>query len=186
MAKSSSTGCTYYELNLLHRYVVQHRPEYVLELGAGVSTVVLAHAAREVRKTGALCSIISMEESPFYYEELRKLMPATVSDCVELIQSPIEDRNIGGRIARCYSAKPRRSYDFVFIDGPQLPTKSPTYFDGDILDVAEWNSRPFTAYLDGRLGTRLNLIQLFPCAKVSVEKYHKFARFDFPARDARK
>ena len=181
MVKSSSKGCTFHELDVLYRHIVRHRPKYVLELGAGISTVVLAHAAEKVRRTGAPCTIISMEENPSYYKELKNLFTTGVSNCVELIQSPTEDRKIGGRIARCYVTKPRHAYDFVFIDGPQVP-KDANYFDGDILDVVEWNSKAFTAYLDGRLETQENLIRLFPFAQVSFDKHHKLTRFDFPSR----
>ena len=63
MARSSSKGCTFHELNVLFRHIVRHQPKYVLELGAGISTVVLAHAAKKVRRSGAPCTVISMEEN---------------------------------------------------------------------------------------------------------------------------
>jgi len=183
-SRSHSVGCSYHDLSVLYRHVVRHRPAYVLELGAGVSTLVLAHAAREVRDRGFPCTIVSMEEHPFYYEQLKSLFPVGVADCVEVILSPVKDRQINGRTARCYDAKPQYAYDLVFIDGPQVP-KDDDYFDGDILDALNWNDKSFTAYLDGRVPTRENLLHLCPWAKVTSDKDYQLTRFEFPERSHR-
>jgi hypothetical protein len=182
--RSSSRGCTFYELHLLYDYIVQHRPRYVLELGAGVSTIVLGHAALRVRQSGLPCTIVSMEESLDYFQDLQNLLPNGLRECLEVVLSPTEDRNVGGRIARCYAKKPKRAYDMVFIDGPQVP-KDATFFDGDILDVAAWNPEPFTAFLDARLSTRDSIAALFPSAKMFWDPVHKFTRFDMPEQSLR-
>lgn len=184
---SSSTGCTFHELNLLFQHIVQNRPVWVLELGAGISTIVLGHAAKRVKKRGSPCTIVSMEEDEYYFEDLQKLLPTSIRDSVELILSPTEDRDVDGLIARCYVAKPQRAYDMVFIDGPQVPKRreDPRFFDGDVLDVLAWNDGIVTAFLDGRAGTRENLMRLFPWARMDVDHDHRFTRFIFPAKASR-
>ena len=184
LAASTSTGCTYYELLVLFKHIVRRRPAYVLELGAGISTVVLAHAALKVRARGLPCTIVSMEENEFYYQDLRKILPKAIMDCVRLVLSPTEDRVVDGFIARCYSDKPRFEYDVVFIDGPQIP-KEARYFDGDILDVADWNPKPFTTFVDGREYTRNRIVRTFPRVRTSYGPRKTLARFDFPRRSER-
>ena len=49
LEKSVSTGCDYVDYLALYNHVRKHKPQYVLELGTGVSTVVLAYALRENR-----------------------------------------------------------------------------------------------------------------------------------------
>lgn len=188
LSRSESTGCTYFELDALYQHIVANHPAQVLELGSGVSTIVLGYAAKEVRALGMPCTIVSMEESQFYYDDLRRLIPEDVADCVELIQSPVEDRRIADEfIARCYRAVPRRCYDLAFIDGPQVPKmeEDARYLDGDVLDAINWNDRAFTAFLDSRKGTRLNLERLLPWARFHYNRRHKFTRIDIPPRVAR-
>lgn len=178
---SSSTGCTFHELYLLYSHILSKKPRYVLELGAGVSTVVMGYAAKKLRQNGGECLIVAMEDSPFYYADLQKLIPAELSDCVQLILSPTEDVEVNGFIARRYKEKPQHAYEMVFIDGPEIPSQKedPRYLDGDVLDVAEWNKKPFTAYLDCRIGTRDALKALKPDALIEWDRQHKFSRIEF-------
>jgi hypothetical protein len=153
----------------------------VLELGPGVSTIVMGYAAKKLRASGYACQVVAMEDILFYYEDLKKLLPAELNDCVQLILSPVEDREVNGFIARRYVNKPQHEYGLVFIDGPEIPSQKedPRYLDGDILDVAEWNKKPFTAYLDCRIGTRDALKVLMPRATIHWDKQHKFSRIEF-------
>lgn len=185
LSRSESTGCTFYELEVLYRHIVDCKPALVLELGSGISTVAMGYAAKRVRKLGSPCTIVSIEESQFYYEDLRKLIPEDITACVELIQSPVEDIRMGDNlIARRYANVPPQPYDLVFIDGPQIPKFriDPRYFDGDVLRVMEWNQRPFTAYLDGRLGTLTNLQRLLPWATFDFDRRHRFTRIEIPGK----
>jgi hypothetical protein len=81
-------------------------------------------------------------------------------------------------IKRAYTKKPVLAYDFVFIDGPQVP-KSGGYFDGDILDVLAWNENAFYAFLDQRLPTRKALRSLMPWARMRANR--EFAVFQIPS-----
>src|SRR5688500_3345265 len=60
---AKSTGCTYFELEALYSHIVRHRPSTILELGSGISTIVMGFAAKHVRSAGQACTIISMEEN---------------------------------------------------------------------------------------------------------------------------
>jgi len=176
--KSHSTGCDYSELLMLYKHVRNERPSTILELGSGVSTAVIAYAIHSLSSTGYRCRLISMEEDKRYHAQIVAIFPEVLRPYVEIIQSPTEDREVqAGLFSRCYINKPRLKYDFVFIDGPQVP-RSDEYFDGDILDVLEWNSSPIVAFLDQRIKTRRALRRLMPFARIKANR--EFAVFHIP------
>jgi hypothetical protein len=180
-SNSMSTGCDFYELWMLYKYVLKAKPKCILELGSGVSTVVIAYA---IKKENYSCKFVSMEESAPYYENLKAMIPKDLAPLVDLRLSPAEDRPLdNGLVARCYVDKPRHAYDFVFIDGPQYP-KAENYFDGDLLDAIAWNDQPFVAFLDERLTTRRNLKKILPFVRCRETK--GFTKFFVPAVAKRK
>lgn len=175
---SMSTGCDFSELLRIHNYIKKVKPTSILELGSGVSTAVICHAIHSLQGEGYKCNFTSLEESPDYHEQLQKIFPSNLKGYVEMICSETVDREIkGGYISRVYKDKPINRYDFVFIDGPQVP-KSRNYLDGDILDVMEWNDGPIVAFLDQRVHTRRALRKLIPSATVRGGK--DFTVFHIP------
>ena len=181
--RSSSTGCDYSELLKIHRHVLRHRPTAILELGSGVSTVVIAHAVKRLAAGGHVCRFVSMEEGPEWHRQLQEIFPEALRSHVELLQSETHDRHLpNGLIARAYLHKPALAYDFVFIDGPQVPKKG-GYFDADILDVLDWNENAFVAFLDQRIATRAALRQVMPWARMTANR--EFAVFRVPPAAAR-
>ena len=149
---------------------INGRINAILELGSGVSTAVIAHGVRRLAQQGHVCRFVSMEEGEKWHSELLRIFPKDLQNYVELLHSETEDCEIGdGLIRRSYKSKPQMAYDFVFIDGPQIP-KTGGYFDGDILDVLEWNKNAFVAFLDQRVTTRAALRRLMPWARVQGDK----------------
>jgi hypothetical protein len=163
---------------MLYRHVVETRPAEVLELGSGISTIVLGYAAKRVRTKGQPCRITSMEEDAFYHGDLSKLLPDDIRPCVDLILSPTEDRCIEGRIGRFYRDKPERPYTMLFIDGPRVPEANTDsrYFDGDILDAMAWTNGSLTAFVDGRYHVASAIRHLAPLARIECDRAHKFTR----------
>lgn len=182
VGKGSFKGCTYHELYSLYRQVLRQKPRYVLELGAGVSTAVLALAVRDLRRAGVRSELISMEEDPEYWEELGERLPPDLKNHVDLRLSPLEDVPYRGGIARCYRDKPDHPYTYVFIDGPHIPSWSEDmrYFDGDILDVLCRQESPVIAHLDCRHTTRFAIERMVPKAQIRYDRLHKFSRIVFP------
>ncbi len=187
---SASTGCTFWELDLLYRHVVEHRPARILELGAGISTIVLGYAARRIEaEGGAPPAVVSMEEDEFYHADLDRLIPDEVRGYLRVVLSPVEDRaHPGGLIGRRYAETPPGAYDLVFIDGPQVPKyrADPRYFDADLLDAIAWNEGAFTALIDDREGTRVNLATLLPWARLDYDQRHRMTRIAVPAAAERR
>jgi hypothetical protein len=189
LKRSASVGCTFYELDVLYHHIVEHRPEWILELGSGISTIVMGYAANQVRAGGRQCTIVSLEQHESYFNDLGKLIPSEIAGSIELIHSPVEVFDIGNGefIAGRYTKKPKHNYGLVFVDGPQnLQYRSDSkYLDGDLLDAIDWNADGFVAFLDGRAGTLANLRKLMPWAEFVRNLHHKFTRIAIPPAECR-
>ena len=176
---SPSTGCNFAELHALHSQILQIRPYNVLELGSGISTIVLADAAMRLRLRNRSCFVTSMEESPEYAAATQRIIPGRLSPVVEVICSPVVRLGFeDGWIGLEYDKRPEKEWDFIFIDGPQLPDNSreSKFFDSDLLSILKLNSTPLVAYLDGRASTQRRLSQ----EKTLAVKRGKFlTRFEF-------
>ena len=158
---SQSTGCNAFELAQLHLRARRKTSKSVLELGSGVSTLVLAHACWLNSRRGERARVVSMEESFFFAAETMKFIPAYLRPHVLVITSKVVQQVDGDWTGFSYEARPRATPDFVFIDGPQLPDNGVNsfFYDSDIEQIAQDASRPFVAYLDGRNSTKVKLAE---------------------------
>jgi hypothetical protein len=98
----------------LGEHVARRRPGRVLELGSGVSTLVLAWAAA---RAGGATRVTALEHDPVHVEGTRDLLDAFgLADRVELRYAPVG----GGPEGPWYDAPLDGLFDFVFVDGPPL------------------------------------------------------------------
>ena len=166
-ALTASTGCNYSEYWWLYNFVVTRRPRYILECGAGISTVVMGFAIRELSLEGhEPPRLISMENVPYYYDNLRKLIPAEIEPFIEINLSDVKDVEFHCGMGRCYTEIPEHPYEFVFTDGPNLPREaSVPYFDCDYINVVKKTERNVTGVLDSRRSTRAAYQQLLSTAR---------------------
>lgn len=110
-SQSRSTGCDWWDYWLLHRYVAHRQPKRILELGSGVSTAVLADAARG--------DILSVEESGEWAEETRRLLTPSMRARTSVSVVPrIEDTWRREFWGFRYADLPKGPFDFIFVDGP--------------------------------------------------------------------
>lgn len=100
----------------LTRYLEIHRPRRILEIGSGLSTVVLgAYALRH----GA--EVVTLEHAWKFYQRTRQaLAQFGMDERVTLKLAPLRSRRFEryGRRAHWYDAKLDGRFDFVFVDGP--------------------------------------------------------------------
>jgi precorrin-6B methylase 2 len=100
----------------LARYLEQRRPRRILEVGSGLSTVVLgAYAVRH----GA--SVVTLEHAwRFYRRTHRALAHFGMNEQVRLKLAPLRSRRLEryGRRAPWYDVRLSGQFDFVFVDGP--------------------------------------------------------------------
>lgn len=165
---SSSTGCGYSDYLLLYNWIRDHKPQEVLECGTGFSTVVLAAALKENEKEyGIPWRLVSMEENKEYYDMACRSFPQELKNDsrVEIILSPaVEDTYEFFRGVR-YKDIPKRSYDFIFVDGPNFmtdPKKHPLTFNFDLVDIVRQSEKPVSAIIDTRTSTCFVYSLLFP------------------------
>jgi predicted O-methyltransferase YrrM len=100
----------------LTRYLEWRRPKRILEIGSGLSTVVLgAYAVRH----GA--AVVTLEHAWKFHQLTKKgLAHFGMDEGVELRMAPLRSRRFPGygRRAPWYDTRLEGQFDFVFVDGP--------------------------------------------------------------------
>jgi predicted O-methyltransferase YrrM len=102
---------------ILHR----EKPRLVVECGAGISTLVLARYAAVASSEGVPCYIVSLEQDFETTQSIRlRLSSVNLDPFVQVVHSPLDPN--GNYSLHCFekvlARLPRRSIDFVMIDGP--------------------------------------------------------------------
>jgi hypothetical protein len=164
LSKTESTGCSWSDYATLYRKIRTLRPREVLECGTGVSTVVIAYAlAENAREGDEPGRVTSMEEHQGWYEMAGELLPASLSEYVDLRLSPtVETRYWLFRGMR-YRDLPDRPYSLVFVDGPSTlaPSDGVKTCDLDLVHVVSNASQKVSAIVDTRMRTCYVLQQIF-------------------------
>lgn len=100
----------------LAEHLEQRAPRRLLELGSGLSTLVLAEYAAS---SGA--TVVSLEHDPRYYARTDALLVSLgLRRHVDLQLATLGSLVIAGRRYPWYSAPLDGTFDFVFVDGPPL------------------------------------------------------------------
>lgn len=111
----------------LYQHVLNQRPEKIIELGSGTSTLVIAAA---LKKIGA-GRFLSFEHDHAYMEKTRALLETCdLQDHVELLYAPLEPLELSGQTYRWYDLPydlidhmiGRNQLDMLIIDGPPAST----------------------------------------------------------------
>lgn len=168
---TNSTGCSVWELERLHRSLIDRRPRTAIEFGSGISTLVLAHAVRELARAGHATRFVSMEQQRTYQDNMLGWFPADLRDVVDFRLSDVvgEDSNRGMTGYR-YIETPEEQFDWVFVDGPQLPRKDPMLFDADVLFLPREHA--MVVHIDGRRATVARLVEELRPVKVETFQAH--------------
>ena len=154
--KSDVTGASMSDYLTLYEEVRAKRPREILELGTGISTVVLAHAALANAAAGAPpARITSMEEDAGWTRKAQACLPADLAPMVEIIHSPKIDGFYKIFRGVQYETIPQRPYDFVFSDGPQRtsPVSGDNLFDLDLIHIVRQSETPINAVVDNHFLT---------------------------------
>ena len=137
------------DLWFLYRWVKRHKPECVLEFGAGCSTVVLAQALYE-NGSGHLYSI---DGSEYWAQTTWELMPAHLHGVTTLTYSGVVPAEVEGEKVLRHVKVPDVSPDLIFLDGPDFDQYK---FGGipaacDPLDLEPRFKPGFRMIVDGRM-----------------------------------
>lgn len=104
---------------LLVREVALHRPQTIVELGSGVSTLLLARLLKEMG-TG---KVYSLDHDAGWAERTRQhLRASNVSDMAEVFDAPLSRQHFGGETYDWYTVPEAvnrlERIDFLIVDGP--------------------------------------------------------------------
>jgi hypothetical protein len=161
---SAVTGASMSDYLTLYEQVRKWRPKEILELGTGISTVVLAYALIENEaEGGAKGRVTSMEEDPAWHRQAGENLPDDIKPTVELIHSPKVDGFYKMFRGVQYENIPERAYDFVFSDGPDRfsPVNGDKLFNLDLIQVVLRSDTPIRAVVDNHYLTFYVLQKVF-------------------------
>jgi predicted O-methyltransferase YrrM len=99
----------------------QTRPKRVLELGSGVSTVIIGKFLHKFQiEDGIKRTILSMEHEKEYLDNTQSMIPNEINKKADLVLSDVKYDNFDDGIISYYTSIPDHLYDFVLIDGPSI------------------------------------------------------------------
>lgn len=132
-----STGASRKDYMFLHRYVLARKPKAVLELGSGVTSLVIADALREVEKSeGFTGRLHTIENIPEYYEHAKSMCPPDLEKYVTYHCAPAKTFKWRGQLfAVGYDVEPEGPFDLIFVDGPNAPAGQASAMDGGAIDA---------------------------------------------------
>lgn len=166
---SRSIGITTFEAAAMYTAVLQLKPRYVLELGSGLSSIVLGYAAKRLTEAGNFCEVHSWEESRDYLDDLLPLVPGSLAQNLHLsVATPTARSETPEWLGVRFPGKQKLPYDLIFVDGPEYPEGVPKSsggqrsFDADVLDVLETNTSNLVVMIDGRSQTVEALREIRP------------------------
>ena len=141
-----STGVSSSDFIALYSHVAARKPKFILELGAGQSSAVLALA---VSKYGGAGRFVAIEESAEWLDHHRETIPSCLMPEIDLIQKDTEATDQYGVRAARYVGLPFLPYEFVHIDGPDHD-KVGAKISCDILDLLPYLAPSCLIVFDGR------------------------------------
>jgi hypothetical protein len=169
---SAVTGASYSDYWTLYEEVRRHRPIEILELGTGLSTVVLAQALRENEAEGGPRGHVpSMEEDKAWAQTALECLPEEIRGSVEILHSPKVDGFYKCFRGVQYESVPDRPYDFVFSDGPERhsPVNGDKLFNLDLIQIVCRSDQPVWAVVDDHYLTFYVLQKVFGLEKARYD-----------------
>ena len=180
--KSFSTGCEYSDLFELYKLICNGDYRFILELGSGISTAVVAYAIKNKNYYAKKPVFISMEENIIYYQHVKSVLPPQLLPYVSLTLSNRIEKLYNNYLGCHYANIPDYPYDFIFIDGPTERSSpgSPKCFNADIINIALQSKHSIKAMLDQRIWTYWTLKKLLPNAKANYYPIKKISMLEIP------
>lgn len=108
---------------LLWDDLCRYKPRLILECGAGISTLMLAaYAAKTYKEHGGNYKVISLEQDQGFMERVEdQLKGSGLSEWVQLIYAPLDDRAIYDIDSLGNVLTPQTKIDWILVDGPAGP-----------------------------------------------------------------
>jgi len=116
--------------------VIAEEPGPVLEVGSGLSTILMAAANRSIVGSKSDCYVYALEHDPVYVELTKRMAKQAGVKNIGLCYAPIDPRTNWYSVAEMEGLPEK--YRLGFCDGPPRAYKSRmTFFDGGYADACE-------------------------------------------------
>lgn len=112
IAPASMTGADRTDYLFLHRYITARKPDRVLELGGGVTTLVMAHAMHEAGHG----ELVTVEHIKKYADETKRMVPAPLNQRVTFVHTSVVGDRFNGMPVFRFDEVPGGHYDMMFCD----------------------------------------------------------------------
>lgn len=150
-ASSESAAVDLADAIAIYEAILNRRPKYLLELGPGTSTVVIALAISRIQKVDSSYKpvFVAIEENAEWLSYHEKHFPVELRALVEMIHRPSVSKMIGGEKVACYAEILIYPYEFIHIDGPDF-LKHGAAVSCDLIDLEPHLSSACYVIFDGR------------------------------------
>ena len=186
--KSNSTGVSFSDYRELYDVVKKKKPKNILELGSGISSIIMARALKEnYSETNVKGLLETYEEDTFYFKQIKSISPKDQIEFVNFNLSKRITKKILNMKASMYESIKIKEYEFIFIDGPTLWSKNEKKigektFNADILRVlSKIKKPPKLILLDKKIGTMWALQKCLPDTKFNYNFIKGLVRIDYKA-----
>ncbi len=134
----------------IYEVILRRRPKYLLELGTGTSSVVIALAINRLQKEDATYTptFITIEENEQWLNYHEQHFPIELRPLAQIICRPVVGKVIGNEKVACYAEIPIYPYEFIHIDGPLKLLGAKV--SSDLLDIEPHLANCCYAIFDGR------------------------------------
>ena len=150
-ASSESAAVDLADAIAIYEVILNRRPKYLLELGPGTSSVVIALAINRIKKDDSSYSpvFVAIEENEQWLSYHEKHFPAELRPLVQMICRPAVSKVIGNEKVACYAEIPVHPYEFIHIDGPDF-LKHGVKVSSDLVDLEPHLASSCYVIFDGR------------------------------------
>ena len=109
----------FYDLYQLYSLVRDRKPEIVMELGGGCSTIALSYALKKNCEEGqGSGKLYSIDESQYWQNILREYLPDELTSFCEFLSRPVSLKSDGkGQQITCFEDLPQFPVNLLYIDG---------------------------------------------------------------------
>ena len=186
IAKSGSTGGEWSDYLTLYEEIRSKKPSKILELGSGVSSLIVCFAIEENYKdTGETADFFSVEENEYYHSQIVDIFPEKYRQKVNFILRERNQKRYQNILGGYYDDLPKEDFDFIFIDGPTVRTAGTAEksFNADLVNLIEKNQLSrVNGLLDERIFTYWSLKRLLPKLHIKYSVVKKISFFSYEKR----
>ena len=139
----------------IYNYILEKKPKKILELGSGLSTVIILNAIKKIKQKNSNYKpdFISMENHKKYFLNTKKKLPKHYRGWYKLVLSKTVKDSFLLFSGYRYLNIPKMKYDFIFVDGPNYNDQEGMSSSFDIVYILNNFSQKFDCIIEKRVST---------------------------------